>query len=42
VLRWNPVLLLWITILGVPTVLTLRQVVRTGRHARRRNLIHWS
>jgi parallel beta-helix repeat protein len=42
VLRWNPVLLLWITILGVPTVLTLRQVVRTGRHARRRNLIRWS
>jgi parallel beta-helix repeat protein len=42
VLRWNPVLLLWITILGVPTVLTLRQVVRTGRHARRRGWFRWS
>jgi parallel beta-helix repeat protein len=36
VFRWNPLLILWVAILGVPTVLTLRHLVRTtGRHRRR-------
>jgi parallel beta-helix repeat protein len=40
--RWNPLLILWTAILGVPTVLTLRHLVRRAGRMRRRELVHGS
>jgi hypothetical protein len=42
VFRWNPLLILWATILGVPTALTLPQLVRTVGRMRRRETIRSS
>jgi parallel beta-helix repeat protein len=40
--RWNPLLILWTAILGVPTVLTLRHLVRTSAGGRHRARARWS
>jgi len=42
VFRWNPLLILWVTILGLPTALTLRRQVRAVGRIRRREPIRSS